>query len=28
LPVIHEISQIMPRLLGSPLTYPEALAEL
>jgi Tfp pilus assembly protein PilF len=28
LPVIHEISQIMPRMLGSPLTYPEALAEL
>jgi tetratricopeptide (TPR) repeat protein len=28
LPVIQEISQIMPRLLGSPLTYPEALAEL
>ena len=28
LPVIHEISQIMPRMLGSPLAYPEALAEL
>jgi tetratricopeptide (TPR) repeat protein len=28
LPVIHELSQIMPRVLGSPLTYPEALAEL
>ena len=28
LPLIHEISQMMPRLLGSPLTYPEALAEL
>jgi tetratricopeptide (TPR) repeat protein len=28
LPVIHEITQIMPRLLGSPLAYPEALAEL
>jgi tetratricopeptide (TPR) repeat protein len=28
LPVIHEISQIMARVLGSPLTYPEALAEL
>jgi tetratricopeptide (TPR) repeat protein len=28
LPVIHEISQIMSRVLGSPLAYPEALAEL
>jgi len=28
LPVIHELSQIMSRVLGSPLTYPEALAEL
>ena len=28
LPVIHEISQIMARVLGSPLAYPEALAEL
>ncbi|WP_419759600.1 tetratricopeptide repeat-containing sulfotransferase family protein [Acidisoma sp.] len=28
LPVIHEISQIMGRVLDSPLTYPEALAEL
>jgi tetratricopeptide (TPR) repeat protein len=28
LPVIHEISQIMARVLGSPLSYPEALAEL
>jgi Flp pilus assembly protein TadD len=28
LPVIHELSRIMSRVLGSPLTYPEALAEL
>ena len=28
LPVIHEISHIMARVLGSPLSYPEALAEL
>ena len=28
LPVIHEMSQIMPRVLGSSLAYPEALAEL
>jgi tetratricopeptide (TPR) repeat protein len=28
LPVIQEITQIMPRLLASPLAYPEALAEL
>jgi tetratricopeptide (TPR) repeat protein len=28
LPVIHEISQITARMLGSPLSYPDALAEL
>lgn len=28
LPFVHEIAAIMPRLLNSPLTYPEALAEL
>jgi tetratricopeptide (TPR) repeat protein len=28
LPYINDITHIMPRLLGSPLTYPEALAEL
>jgi tetratricopeptide (TPR) repeat protein len=28
LPLINDIANIMPRLLGSPLTYPEALAEL
>jgi Flp pilus assembly protein TadD len=28
LPFINEISQIMPRMLNSPLAYPEALAEL
>ena len=28
LPVIGEIAELMPRLLGSPLSYPEALAEL
>ncbi len=28
LPYISDITQIMPRLLASPLTYPEALAEL
>jgi tetratricopeptide (TPR) repeat protein len=28
LPLIHEISAIMPRMLASPLGYPEALAEL
>jgi tetratricopeptide (TPR) repeat protein len=28
LPFINEITQIMPRMLNSPLTYPEALAEL
>jgi tetratricopeptide (TPR) repeat protein len=28
LPFIHEISAIMPRMLASPLGYPEALAEL
>src|SRR5271166_6001954 len=28
LPLIHEISAIMPRMLASPLDYPEALAEL
>ncbi len=28
LPLIHEITGIMPRLLASPLGYPEALAEL
>ncbi|HUB45688.1 MAG TPA: sulfotransferase, partial [Acetobacteraceae bacterium] len=28
LPLIHEITTIMPRMLASPLGYPEALAEL
>jgi tetratricopeptide (TPR) repeat protein len=28
LPFINEIAELMPRLLGSPLGYPEALAEL
>jgi tetratricopeptide (TPR) repeat protein len=28
LPLVHEISTIMPRMLASPLGYPEALAEL
>jgi tetratricopeptide (TPR) repeat protein len=28
LPLINDITQIMPRMLASPLTYPEALAEL
>ncbi len=28
LPFINDITQIMPRLLASPLSYPEALAEL
>jgi tetratricopeptide (TPR) repeat protein len=28
LPYINDITQIMPRLLASPLTYPDALAEL
>jgi tetratricopeptide (TPR) repeat protein len=28
LPLIHEIATIMPRMLASPLGYPEALAEL
>src|SRR6202034_3431686 len=28
LPLIHEITAIMPRMLNSPLGYPEALAEL
>ena len=28
LPFINEIADVMPRLLASPLTYPEALAEL
>ena len=28
LPFIHEISMIVPRMLASPLGYPEALAEL
>jgi tetratricopeptide (TPR) repeat protein len=28
LPLLHDLSQAMPRLLGSPLGYPEALAEL
>jgi tetratricopeptide (TPR) repeat protein len=28
LPLIHEITEIMPRLLASPLSYPEALVEL
>jgi Tfp pilus assembly protein PilF len=28
LPIIHELTNLMPRMLESPLTYPEALAEL
>ena len=28
LPTINEITQLMPRMLGSPLAYPEALADL
>jgi tetratricopeptide (TPR) repeat protein len=28
LPIINEITNLMPRMLDSPLTYPEALAEL
>ncbi|WP_284945832.1 tetratricopeptide repeat-containing sulfotransferase family protein [Acidisoma cladoniae] len=28
LPLIHEITRIMPRMLASPLAYPQALAEL
>ncbi len=28
LPLINDITNIMPRMLNSPLTYPEALAEL
>jgi tetratricopeptide (TPR) repeat protein len=28
LPLVNEITQIMPRMLNSPLAYPEALAEL
>jgi tetratricopeptide (TPR) repeat protein len=28
LPLIHDITSIMPRMLNSPLSYPEALAEL
>jgi hypothetical protein len=28
LPFVHEITELMPRLLDSPLAYPEALAEL
>lgn len=28
LPLIHEVTAIMPRMLGSPLGYPEALSEL
>jgi tetratricopeptide (TPR) repeat protein len=28
LPIIHELTNLMPRMLDSPLTYPEALAEL
>jgi Tfp pilus assembly protein PilF len=28
LPLVHEITQLMPRMLDSPLAYPEALAEL
>ncbi len=28
LPIINEITSLMPRMLDSPLTYPEALAEL
>lgn len=28
LPFVHEITTLMPRMLNSPLTYPEALAEL
>lgn len=28
LPLIHDIANLMPRMLGSPLAYPEALTEL
>lgn len=28
LPLVHELTRILPRLLGSPLAYPEALSEL
>jgi tetratricopeptide (TPR) repeat protein len=28
LPIIHELTNLMPRMLDSPLAYPEALAEL
>lgn len=28
LPLVHDITELMPRMLASPLTYPEALAEL
>ncbi|MEJ0049565.1 MAG: sulfotransferase [Rhodospirillales bacterium] len=28
LPIVHEITNLMPRMLDSPLSYPEALAEL
>ena len=28
LPLIHDVANIMPRMLNSPLSYPEALAEL
>jgi tetratricopeptide (TPR) repeat protein len=28
LPIVHEITELMPRMLDSPLGYPEALAEL
>jgi tetratricopeptide (TPR) repeat protein len=28
LPIVHEITELMPRMLTSPLGYPEALAEL
>jgi tetratricopeptide (TPR) repeat protein len=28
LPLVHDIANVMPRMLNSPLTYPEALAEL
>jgi len=28
LPIVHEITQLMPRMLDSSLSYPEALAEL
>lgn len=28
LPIVNELTALMPRMLGSPLAYPEALSEL